>query len=595
MERACRLSVEASVDRVPGERIQFGPFELDIGAFKLTRAGNPVRLERIPMDLLILVARARGQLVSRDEIIRRVWGEAAYVDTENGINTAVRKIRRALGDDAENPEYLETVVGKGYRLGHAGSGFANRVAADPVDAPRIMLAVLPFENLSGDPRQEYFSDGLTEETIARLGQMAPQTVGVIARTSAMAYKKTRKTVAQIGAELSVHYLLEGSVRRESERVRITAQLIQVKDQTHLWAQTLDRKLDSILGVHAEMAAAIAEQVKLQLTSEQQRRLVRPGTSDVRARDDYFHGLFHLARVTFPELQRAIGYFRQATERDPAYTRAYVGIADALTRLPITSDAPSDQVREKARSAIMKALELDPDSAEARDADAGFKFWLQWDYSGAMASARRTIELNPNLASAHFHLAHVLSNIGEHTEALAEIRRALALDPFSLITNAMYGQFLYHAGRDAESVEQLRKTLELEPRFWVARICLAKTCQRLGRHAEALECCRSAWESSGGNTEALSIEGYVLAVSGERAEAAQKIDELLTRRKEHYVPPYNIALIFAGLRNVDSALHWLDVAFTERDVHMNFLRDHKWNALRSRRAFRSLMERVGLPE
>ncbi|MGH8337069.1 MAG: winged helix-turn-helix domain-containing protein, partial [Gammaproteobacteria bacterium] len=228
------------------ERIQFGPFELDIGGYRLTRAGKSVRLERIPMDLLILVAQARGQLVSRDEIIQRLCGKAAYVDTENGINTAVRKIRRALGEDAESPEYLETVVGKGYRFRYAEPPSANPVRADPLD-PRIMLAVLPFENLSGDPGQEYFSDGLTEETIARLGQMAPETLGVIARTSAMAYKQTRKTVAQIGAELNVRYVLEGSVRRESERVRITAQLIRVQDQTHLWAQSFDTKLDSLLG------------------------------------------------------------------------------------------------------------------------------------------------------------------------------------------------------------------------------------------------------------------------------------------------------------------------------------------------------------
>jgi TolB-like protein/Flp pilus assembly protein TadD len=580
------------VRSLPGERIQFGPFELDIGGYRLTRAGKNVRLERIPMDLLIMVARAHGQLVARDEIIRRLWGNAPYVDTENGINTAVRKIRRALGEDAENPQYIETVVGKGYRW--AGTGTADLLRGDRPAPPRIMLVVLPFENLSGDPGQEYFSDGLTEETIARLGQVAPQTLGVVARTSAMTYKQTRKTVAQIGAELNAHYVLEGSVRREHARVRITAQLIRVQDQTHLWAQTFDRKLDSVLGVHGEMAAAIAEQVKLQLSSARQRRLERPGTSSVDAHDDYLHGLFHMARVTFPELQKAIAYFRRATERDPEYTRAYLGIADATTRLPITSDIPTDRVRETARSAIAKALELDSDSAEAHGSDAGFRFWIRWDYAGAIACARRAIELNSNHALAHYYLAHTLSNIGEHTEALIEIRRTLTLDPLSLLTNAMYGQFLYHAGRDGESLEQLLKTLEFEPRFWVAQICLAKTYERLGRRPEALECCRNAWACSGGNSEALSMAGYLHAVSGERAEAERKIEELLARRRERYVPPYNIALIFAGLRDLESALRWLRLALAERDVHMTFLRDHKWNVLRPRREFRTLMQRVGLP-
>ena len=569
------------------ERIQFGPFELDIGGYRLTRAGKPIRLEPIPMDLLIFVAQAQGQLVSRDEIIQRLWGNAAYVDTENGINTAVRKIRRALGEDPQSPEYIETVVGKGYRFRCAGPATA--------EPPRVMLAVLPFENLSGDSGQEYFSDGLTEETIARLGQMAPQTLGVIARTSSMAYKHTRKTVAQIGAELAVQYVLEGSVRRESERVRITAQLIRVQDQTHLWARSFDRKLDSVLAVHGEMAAAIANEVELRLTSEQQLRLERRGTNSIEAHDDYLHGLFHMARVTAPELQRAIGFFKRATERDPEYTLAHLGMADALTRLPISSDIPASQVRGTAESAIMNALARDPDSAEARSSEAGFKFWLAWDYTGAVASARRAIELNSNCALAHFYLAHTRSNTGDHAEALAEIRRTLALDPFSLLANAMYGQFLYHAGRDAESVEQLRKTLQLDARFWVAQICLAKTYQRLGRHAQALECCRNAWAASGGNTEALSIAGYVHAVSGERAAAEQKIQELHARRMERYVPPYNIALIFAGLGDLDPALHWLELAFADRDVHMNFLRDHKWNVLRARGEFRSLMSRVGLPE
>jgi TolB-like protein/Flp pilus assembly protein TadD len=595
MERACRGSVEPpGVPSVPLQRIQFGPFELDIGGYRLTRAGKPVSLERIPMDLLILVVTAYGRLVSRDEIIEHLWGKAAYVDTENGINTAVRKIRRALSEDAQSPEYIETVVGKGYRFRCAGPDSANPVRADHPER-RITLAVLPFENLSGDPGQEYFSDGLTEETIARLGQMAPHTLGVIARTSAMAYKQTRKTVAQVGAELNVHYVLEGSVRCESGRGRITAKLIRVQDQTQVWAQSFDATLQTILGVHAEIAAAIAAQVKLRLTPQQQLRLARLGTHKVDAHDDYLHGLFHMARVTSNELQRAIGYFQRATERDPGYALAYLGVADAATRLPITSDIPAGQVRERARTAIVKALELDPVSAEAHSSDAGFRFWLEWDYRGAVSSAQRALELNSNHALAHFYLAHTLSNIGEHTAALAEIGRTLALDPCSLLANAMYGQFLYQAGRDTEAVEQLHKTLELEPRFWVAQICLAKTYERLGRHAEALECCRNAAAFSGGNSEAPSIAGYLHAVSGERAEAEQKIQELLARRKEHYVPPYNVALIFAGLGDFDAALHWLELAFVERDVHMNFLRDHKWNALRSRREFRSLMGRVGLPE
>jgi TolB-like protein len=240
---------------MPSERVQFGPFVLDADQYALTRAGKPVRLERIPMDLLILLVREKGRLISREEIIERLWGKNLYFDTDNSINTAIRKIRNALGDDAGNPQYVETVLGKGYRF-RGQTVVSPVVELAPIERARIMLAILPFENLSGDPAQEYFSDGLSEETIMRLGQMSPHRMGVIARTSSMAYKQTDKSVAQIGQELGVDYVLEGSVRRDGERVRITAQLIRVQDQIHLWAENYDRQLPGILDIHGEIGAAL---------------------------------------------------------------------------------------------------------------------------------------------------------------------------------------------------------------------------------------------------------------------------------------------------------------------------------------------------
>jgi TolB-like protein len=574
------------------QRFQFGPFVLDISSYKLTHDGAPVRLERIPMDLLIFLAQSGGRLVAREEIIARLWGKTPYFDTDNGINTAIRKIRRALQEDPDNPRYIETIVGKGYRFKLVSSELEVSVVAEPA---LIMLAVLPFENLSGDPDQEYFSDGLTEETIARLGQMAPRRLGVIARTSSMFYKYNVKTITQIGDELGVDYVLEGSVRRDGARVRVTAQLIRVKGQIHLWAQSYDSKPNSILDIHGEIGAAIADQVKLELTSQEQRRLLTSAPCTPEAHDDYLRGLFHHARVTYPELQKAIGYFQRAAARDPGYALAYTGLADSLVRLPITSDVPTKQVFLAAKEVIRKALELNPNSAEAHSSAAGFKFWLDWDFTGAKTAARRGIELNANYALAHFYLAHALSNTGEHAEALTQIRRTLALDPFSLLTNAMYGQFLYHAGRDAEALEQLKATLELEARFWVAHICMAKVYERLGRYSEALECCENGRRFSGTNSEALSIGGYVNAVAGERAKAEASLHELLRWQNERYVPPYNIALVFAGLSDLDAALHWLERALEERDVRMTFLRDHKWHALRCRPEFGALMARVGLAE
>ena len=574
------------------ERILLGQFVLDVGRYELTCAGKPVRMERIPMDLLILLVHENGRLVSRDEIIERLWGKDVFFDTDNSINTAIRKIRRALGEDPEKPRYIETVQGKGYRFkSRTDPATGITPLHGEVERPRIMLAVLPFENLSGDPGQEYFSDGLTEETIMRFGKMSPQRLGVIARTSSMAYKRTDKSVFQIGQELGVDYVLEGSVRREADRMRVTVQLIRVRDQIHLWAENFDRLPQSILDIHGEVGAAIAAHVQLELTPEGERRLRSQRPVNREAYDYYLHGRYHWARLTPLELLKAAEYFRKATQCDPEYALAYSGLADTLSAA-ITSEIPPRDAFPEAKAAIARALALDTESAEAHNADATIKFWFDWDFDGAEAAARKAISLNSNYSLAHLYLAHVLSNVGRHDEALATIQHARVLDPFSLITNTMYGQFLYHAGQLEASIQQFRATLDMEWRFWIAHICLAKSYEQQGMYSEALAACDAAWEFSGGNSEALSLAGYVHAVSGERAKAEAKIQQLLEQKATRYVPPYSVALVFAGLGETETALQWLEQAFEDRDVHMPFLLDHKWNGLRSNEQFQDLFLRVG---
>jgi TolB-like protein/Flp pilus assembly protein TadD len=574
------------------ERIQLGQFVLDVNRYELTCAGKPVRMERIPMDLLILLARENGRLVSRDEIIERLWGKDIFFDTDNSINTAIRKIRRALGEDPEKPRYIETVQGKGYRF-KSRTDPATGITSPhgEVERPRIMLAVLPFENLSGDAGQEYFSDGLTEETIMRFGKISPQRLGVIARTSSMAYKRTDKSICQIGQELGVDYVLEGSVRRETDRVRVTAQLIRVRDQIHLWAENFDRPSQSILDIHGEVGAAIAAHVQLELTPEGERQLRSQRPVNREAYDHYLRGRYHWARLTPSELLKAAEYFRKATQCDPEYALAYSGLADTLSAA-LTSEIPPNDVFPEAKAAITRALALDPESAEAHNADATIKLWFDWDFEGAEAATRKAISLNSNYSLAHLYLAHVLSNLGRHDEALATIQQAKVLDPLSLITNTMHGQFLYHAGQLEASIEQFRATLDMEWRFWIAHICLAKAREQQGMYSEALAACDAAWEFSGGNSEALSLAGYVHAVSGETAKAKAKIQELLEQNAKRYVPPYSVALVFAGLGDTQSALRWLEQAFEDRDAHMPFLLDHKWNGLRSNDQFRQLLSRVG---
>jgi len=544
------------------------------------------------MDLLILLVREKERVISREEIIERLWGKNLHFDTDNSINTAIRKIRNSLGDDAGNPQYVETVLGKGYRF-KGQTAIAPKVEVAQIEErSRIMLAVLPFENLSGDPAQEYFSDGLSEETIMRLGQMSPHRMGVIARTSSMAYKQTDKSVTRIGQELGVDYVLEGSVRRDGERVRITAQLIRVKDQIHLWAENYDRQLPGILDIHGEIGAAIADQVRLELMAEEKRQLTRNAPRDPEAHDQYLRGRYHYARFNLFDAQKAVTYFQKARERDPSFCLAHSGLADALMVLPISGDVATKEVFSTTKAAIAQALQADPDSAEAHTSDAATKFWFDWDFKGTELATRRAIELNENYSLAYLYLAHMLSNTGRHDEALSTIQKALVLDPLSLILGAMRGQFLYHAGKDSEAVEQFNATLGMESRFWIGQICVAKVYERQGLYSEALVACDRALEFSGGNSEALSLAGYVHAVAGDRTKAEGIMQKMLERRKERYVPPYNLALVFAGLREPQTAFYWLGQALEDRDVHMPFLLDHKWDGMRSNAEFQKLLSRVG---
>ena len=604
MESTCRLSVEKLIpDRPPNRRmsgsggdeilgigrIQFGKFILDTGRYELTCDGKPIHLERIPMDLLILLVNENGRLISRDEIIERLWGKDLHFDTDNSINTAIRKVRHALADTSGMLQYIETVPGKGYRFQGRAVFLPREVGAE---SSRIMLAVLPFENLSGDPAQEYLSDGLTEETIMRLGQMSPHRLGVIARTSAMLYKQTQKSVAQIGEELGVDFVVEGSARREGDRIRITAQLIRVRDQIHLWAESYDRQMARFLDIHSEIGAAVAAQVKLKVIAEVEQQLTRKNTQDTEAHDYYLRGLYHLARYNLFDAQKAVQYFQRATDRDPSYALAHSALADALMVFPISGDAPSSQVFHAVKEAVALALNSDRNSAEAHTSDAQAKFWFDWDFKGVEATARRAIQLNENYTQAYLYLAHVLSNTGRHDEALAIMQQALVLDPLSLILRALYGQFLYQADRNAESIEQFKMTLGMEPRFWVGQICAAKVFERVGMYSEALFACDQAWEFSGGNTEALSLAGHVHAVSGDYAKAKATMNQMMELKKDRYVPPYNIALLHAVLGHTEEALQWLEQAFADRDVHMPFLLDHKWDVIRPAPQFQELLSRVG---
>ncbi len=576
-------------------RLKFGAYELNAQSYQLTRRGRPIKLERIPMELLMLLLEGRGQLVTRSQIVEKLWGADIFLDIDNSINTAIRKLRGILRDNHRRPTFILTVTGKGYRFvapiseviqpTNARSGVAQR---------RAMLAVLPFENLSNNPDQEYFSDGLTEETVSRLGQINPEQMGVIARTSSMAYKGASKRISEIGRELGVDYVLESSVRREGQRVRITSQLIRVKDETHLWASTYDRDAASFLGVQGELGSAIADQVKISLIP---RSDVGPvaGTQDSGAYDLYLRGRYYWNQLTPPGIQRAIEYFQEAVSRDPGYALAYAGLADCYMMLPITCDAPALDILPPAIGAANRAVQLDHRLAEAHSAVGSIKLWMEWDWKGAELAFERAIELNSNYVTAHRYYGHLLSNLGRHAASADQMRRAREVDPLSPIMHALSGRLMYQARQYDAALEHLKNALAINPELWVVHTFLGGVYERLQKFDQAKAEYQRAFELSGSNTETIAFRGHIMAQLGQRAAAEETIRILTELSKQRYVPPYNIAIVHAGLGEIDAALGWLEKAYETRDVRLTFLAvEPKWDTLRNQPRFQSLLQRLKLP-
>ena len=473
-------------------RLKIGEYELDPESYELSGGGVGIKLERIPLDLLLLLVERRGGIVTREEIIAHLWGKDVYLDVDNGINTAIRKLRRVFHDDPARPAYIRTVMGKGYQFIAEVEPVASKKIAPP-STTRAMLVVLPFDNLSADPEQEYFADGLTEETISHLGQMDPDRLGVIARISSIAYKRSVKSAAQIATELHVDYLLESSVRRHERRVRITSQLIRANDQTHMWAESYDRELTSLLDVQNEIGAAIARQVQLRLVPG---LLDSRRERDVDAHDLYLRGRFYWNQLTTSGIRQAILFFEQAVARDPSYAAAYAGIGECYAVLPITSDAFTPDIHPKALEAANKAVELDESLAEAHAAIGAIKTWMEWDWKGAETSLERAIALNPSFLNAHRWYALVLSATGRHQQSASEMTIARRLDPLSALMHGLSGGLMYNAGEDQRAIEHLRDALAINSNLWVLHLWIGKPYERQGHFVMALQNYQMAFELSG---------------------------------------------------------------------------------------------------
>jgi len=619
---------------VPGT-FRFGDFELDVASYELRRLGRPVKLERQPMDLLILLVERRRQLVSRAEIIDRLWGKDVFVDVETGVNTAISKIRQVLRDSTEAPTFVETVPGKGYRFiaavetdepppvlqagpqrpidsppalrptvsNHAGRAVALVTVAAVVGliawtrlsggsaVAHVTLAVLPFENLGSDPEREYLAKGLTDETSASLAQIDPERLSVKGRTTR--YKGSTKTVAEIGQELSVDYLVESSMRAEGGRLRITSKLIRVRDQEHVWSQSFEREPTSLLGLQQELSTAIAEQVRLRLSPDRVSGFGRRQTQNADAYDAYLRGRYFESRRMPSTNVRAIEQYKHAIALDPDYALAWSSLSFTYASSAINGDTRPLEVGPLARDAAARAIRANPNLAESQFA-VGYVHWLlDWDWTAAEAAFRLAIRLDPSDAAEYGTLGHALSQAGRQTEAESLMSRARELEPLEPLGAALSAQVAFQARHYPAAIEFARRAVLIDSAFWIGHVQLGQVYAQTGETDLALAALRDAARFSGGNSKAASIVGYLLAKTGKTSEAREVLRKLEADSLERYVPPYAMALVHAGLGERDAVFEWLDKAFGARDVHLIYLPvDPKWDPYRSDARFTALLARCG---
>lgn len=636
----------------PG-KVQFGPFELDLRSGELSRNGRRQRLQGQPAQLLAFLVAHSGKLITRDELRTQLWPEDTFVDFDHGLNNAVNRIRDALGDSAASPRYIETVPRRGYRfigeIEHRdsltaesmGTAAASIAAASPQlaltnppstgesgpaskaswrgqrwvwaiatalavvlfasvwlryhgSAQRLeSIAVLPFNNLSGDPSQDYFADGMTDELTSDLAKIGA--LRIISRTSMMRYKGAHKSVPEIGRELNVDGIIEGSVVRSGGRVRITAQLINAHSDRHLWAENYERDLKDVLALQDEVALAIAERVRVQLTPVEQSRLADRTALNPEAYDAYLKGRYYFEKRTDSSLKEAAEQFRQAIALDPHYAPAYSGIVDVLaTRIYYQLDAPDDLMPEET-AAGLRAVDLDDSSAEAHVSLAAVAL-NQWNWSKAESEFQRAIALDPRYALAHHWYSDYLSSVGRHDQAIAEEKKALELDPLSPIVNTWMGRRYYQARLYEQAYQAVQQGLALDPAFEPALAQLGLICVQLRRYDEAIGALQKAVAGSGGSLVYVATLGYVQAMAGHKQDARNILGELNRLSKSRYVPFFADAEIYIALGQSDDAIHWLNEAFEHHSDWMLYARiDPPLDPIRQDPRFVELLRRVGLPQ
>jgi TolB-like protein/DNA-binding winged helix-turn-helix (wHTH) protein/Flp pilus assembly protein TadD len=619
--------------------IRFGLFELDVRTGEPRKRGVRVPLQGLPVQLLIVMLENPGQIVTRDELRARLWAADTFVDFDHSLHNAVARLREALGEDANNPRFIETLPRRGYRfiapvdspvmpqtvtsnvaprsrfwrafapsvlalvavpavlVGFNVGGVRSRLFGKPPSAHIDSIAVLPLKNLSDEREQDYFADGMTEALITDLGKVGA--LRVISRTSVMRYKDTKKPLPEIARELQVDALVEGTVARSGDRLRITANLVQASPERHLWAESYERDLRDVIALQNDVARTITQQIQVKLTPEEDARLTASHKVDPEAYKLFIKGRYFWVKRNRESFNLAMGYFQQAIDRDPGYAAPYSGLADCYALFGSSFDvgglAPSE-VQPKAKAAALKALELDSSLSDAHNSLAYVKLTYDWDWQGAEAEFKRSLELNPGYAHGHHWYAHLLLSSGRRDEALAESNRALELDPVSPIINLHLGWHYLYTRQYDRALDQLAKTLELDPSYALAHWYRGLAYEQKKLYPDALREMGKAKDLLPGNLAVQSDIAHVYAVSGDKGAVEKVIAGLREESARRYVNQYEVALIFVGLGRNDQAFEWLDKAFRGHSDQLVYLKvDPRLDSIRSDSRFTELVRRVGIPD
>jgi TolB-like protein/DNA-binding winged helix-turn-helix (wHTH) protein/Tfp pilus assembly protein PilF len=647
--------------------VRFGMYEVDLRTSELRKQGRKIKLQEQPCRILGILLEQRGEVVTREDLRKRLWSDDTFVDFDHSLNTAIMRLREALSDSSDNPVFIETLPRHGYRFiapveevcvsedeKHADAAPVAEPASHfpvtelrsptPSSTERVILeqknkgiaprralflggllglafltvflivlrhlrngtaanlgpnqiksvVVLPFENLSQDEDQQYFTDGMTDELIAHLAKI--RSLRVISRTSSMEYKGTHKTLSQIARDLNVDALVEGTVLRSGNRVRITAELVQVATDRHLWAETYQSQLGDVLTLQSQVASAIVNEIRINLTPEEQQRLANTRPVSAESYEDYLKGRYYWNKRSEEGLKKAIEYFQLATEKDPRYALAYAGLADCYSIIgsAIVGTVPSYEVAPKAKVAALKALELDDTLAEAHISLATVRFNYDWDWAAAATGFRRSIELNPSYATAYQRYSLYLMAMGRTQESLMQMNRARDLDPLSISMNFSLGWRFYMARQYDQAIEQLRNTLDMDPNFALPRMVLGQAYEQKGSYPQAIAELQKAASISHDSPLVLGALGHAYGASGNRADAEKILNQLMEQSKKQYVSPFYVAIVYAGLVENDKAIDWLEKAYKDRSNALVFSKvDPQLDSLRSTPRFRSLLHRLTL--